>query len=61
MRFFSFLLILSYIYENHHASIGNFNVIMANAFILRGLVMGEMIVEIKVMNQKQMVLFAVVK
>ena len=38
---------------------GNFNVVMANVFILPGFVMGGMIVEIKVMNQKQMVLFVV--
>ena len=38
---------------------GSFNVIMANAFMLGVFVMGEMTVEIKVMNQKQMVLFAV--
>ena len=38
---------------------GNFNAVMANAFILSGFVMGGMIAVIKVMNQKQMVLFVV--
>ena len=59
MRFCDCHLVLSYVQENRHAVMTNFNVIMANVLEGGTSAILIMIVEITVMNQEQTELYAV--
>ena len=59
MRFCDCHLDLSYVQENRHAALTNFNVIMANVLLGGTFAIFRLIVEITVMNQEQTELDAV--